>query len=64
VGNVSDVSREHREEPKMSQQELAAKIMEVAQELYELRDGERKDEETSDQVDMNLEILQGELENW
>ncbi len=48
----------------MSQQELAAKIMEVAQELYELRDGERKDLETTDQVDMAREILQGELENW
>ena len=48
----------------MSQRELAAKIMEVAQALYELRDGERKDEEAEEKVWMNLEILQGELENW
>jgi len=50
---------------KMSQQELAAKIMEVAQELYELRDGEKKDEELEDEKAWTaLEILQGELENW
>lgn len=48
----------------MSQQELAAKILEVAEALYQLRDGGRKDEETSGEVDMQLEILQGELENW
>ena len=48
----------------MSQEELAAKIMEVAQELYELREGERRDEDTTDQVDMAREILEGELENW
>ena len=50
---------------KMSQQELAAKILEVAQELYEFREGERKDEELeNDKAWMSLEILQGELENW
>jgi len=50
---------------KMSQQELAAKILEVAQELYEFREGERKDEELeNDKAWMALEILQGELENW
>jgi hypothetical protein len=50
---------------KMSQQELADRIMEVAQELYELRDGEKKNEELEDEkVWTSLEILQGELENW
>lgn len=48
----------------MSQEQLATRIMEVAQELYELREGARRDEETTDQVDMAREILEGELENW
>jgi len=50
----------------MSQEELAAKIMEVAQELYELRDGEKKDQELD--VDGKawtaFEILRDEMENW
>jgi len=50
----------------MTQAELTEKLLEIAQELYELRDGERKDEdiEDDDTWTMRIEILRDELELW
>lgn len=48
----------------MTQQELSDKILEVAQELWEYREGEKKNEEFDDSLEMRFDILQGELENW
>jgi hypothetical protein len=49
----------------MTQKELADKMLEIAQELYELRDGEKKNTIVDDERLLTvLEILQGELENW
>ncbi len=45
----------------MSDKEI---LIQAAEILYQLRDGERKDEEMGDGALMALEILQGELENW
>lgn len=50
----------------MSEQELAAKIMEVAQELYELRDGAKKDQDLDldGKAWMAFEILRDEIDSW
>lgn len=48
----------------MGKQELAAKILELAQEFYEYREGDKKDEEFEDDALQAFEILQGEMENW
>ncbi len=40
-------------------------LIQAAEILYQLRDGERKDEETTDEMDLAIEILADEVkENW
>jgi hypothetical protein len=50
----------------MSDEKLAAKILEVAQELYELREGNRSDEDldVDGKAYTAFEILRDEIENW
>jgi hypothetical protein len=61
-GKVSDVREERQRGEEMSDNEI---LIQAAEILYQLRDGERVSEETTDELDRAIEILTDEVkDNW